>query len=57
MSRAREIADIKRHWHQLLDQHNSGALSDKVAPVAIALWATLNVDKLIALAEAGADDR
>lgn len=56
MSRAQEIAAIKRDWHQLLDEHNSGALSDKVAPPPIALWATLNVDKLIALAVAGRDD-
>lgn len=47
----RELADIKRRWEELCDKFND----DKIPAVAAALWATLNVGRLIELAEAGAE--
>ncbi len=46
-----ELADIKRRWSALLDKCNDGTLSDSAAQIGIALFATLNVDRLIILAE------
>ena len=46
----RELADIKRRWDDLCDKFND----DKIPAVGVALWATLNVGRLIQLAEAGA---
>lgn len=43
----RELADIKKHWSHLIDKHNEGRLP----PIGIALWASIHVDRLIALAE------
>lgn len=47
-----ELADIKRRWSALLDKCNDGTLSDTAGQLGIALFATLNVDRLIAIAEA-----
>ena len=48
-----ELADIKRRWSTLLDKCNDGTLSDSAGQIGIALFATLNVDRLIAIAERG----
>lgn len=48
-----ELADIKYRWGALLDKCNDGRLSESAAPIGIALFATMNIDRLIALAEAG----
>lgn len=45
-----ELADIKRKWEDLCDRFNA----DRISAAGVALWATLHVDKLIALAEARA---
>lgn len=42
-----ELARIKKAWSDLLDKHEA----DKLGPIAVALWASLHVDRLIALAE------
>jgi hypothetical protein len=44
-----ELADIKRRWNELVDKLND----EKIPAVCVALWATLNVGRLIELAEAG----
>lgn len=49
-----ELADIKRRWSTLLDKCNDGTLSDTAGQLGIALFATLNVDRLISLAESRA---
>ncbi len=49
-----ELADIKRRWSTLLDKCNDGTLSDAAGQLGIALFATLNVDRLISLAESRA---
>jgi hypothetical protein len=46
-----ELADIKRRWSALLDKCNDGTLSDSAEQIGIALFATLNIDRLIAIAE------
>ena len=46
-----ELADIKHRWSALLDKCNDGTLSDSAGQIGIALFATLNIDRLIALAE------
>ena len=48
-----ELADIKRRWSTLLDKCNDGTLSDSAGQIGIALFATMNIDRLIAIAEAG----
>ncbi len=50
MNAAQEIADIKRRWHETLDKFNE----DQIPSEVVALWAALNVDRLIALAESRA---
>lgn len=48
-----ELDDIKRRWSALLEKCNDGTLSDSAGQIGIALFATLNIDRLIAIAEAG----
>ena len=48
-----ELADIKRRWSTLLDKCNDGTLSGSAGQIGIALFATMNIDRLIAIAEAG----
>lgn len=49
MSRKAEIAVLKMDWKRLLDRMEGKDV--QVSALAVAMWATLNVDRLIALAE------
>ncbi|MGV1682974.1 hypothetical protein [Sphingopyxis sp. NJF-3] len=51
VSREQEIAAIKADWKRLVDSFANQ--NSQGASLAVALWATLNIDKLIALAEQG----
>lgn len=51
-----ELADIKRRWSTLLDKCNDGTLSDSAGQIGIALFATMNIDRLIAIAEEADND-
>jgi len=51
------VRDARKRWDKILDYANDPEKDGAAAAIAIAMWATMNVDRLLKIAAAKAEGR